>query len=91
MHAPIVQNWDYIIVGSGSAGSPMANRLSGRSTNKVLLLEAGADFEPGTEPLSEQAAPDRRISQCSENTTSVHKLLGNCNWPKTTIRIGWFY
>ncbi len=33
--------WDYVIVGGGSAGCAMANRLSADPNNKVLVLEAG--------------------------------------------------
>ncbi len=40
------QTFDYVIVGAGSAGSVLANRLTASGKHRVLLLEAGRPSHP---------------------------------------------
>ena len=37
------ENWDYIVVGAGSSGCVVAEKLSADPRNRVLVLEAGGE------------------------------------------------
>ena len=66
----ILMEYDYIIVGAGSAGCVMANRLSENPSNRVLLLEAGG---PDINPFIHMPAG---LAHLSTNK--------NINWTYTT-------
>ena len=80
MQSADIRDYDYIIVGAGSAGSVVANRLSADPNNKVLLLEAGPASHPwsaipvGYARLLENPAANWCYSAEPEASTNGRKI-----------------
>ncbi|XP_076652021.1 glucose dehydrogenase [FAD, quinone]-like [Halictus rubicundus] len=88
----LLRTYDFIVVGSGSAGAVIASRLSEVSNWTVLLLEAGSDENEVTDvPIlagySQLTDFDWKY-QTSPPTTSAYCLAMNgdrCNWPRGKV------
>ena len=80
--------YDYIIVGAGSSGAVLANRLSEDPKVRVLLLEAGADDDdmmeiaiPAAATVLQRKPVDWQFRTTNQNNT--HQRIHN--WPRGKV------
>jgi len=88
----LLADYDYIIIGGGSAGAVLANRLSEDENRTVLLLEAGVDElalsdVPITTGLFKNTFLDWKFKTKSSSNYCLAMRNHECEWPRGKVSI----
>uniref|UniRef100_A0A1B6LGQ0 Glucose-methanol-choline oxidoreductase N-terminal domain-containing protein n=1 Tax=Graphocephala atropunctata TaxID=36148 RepID=A0A1B6LGQ0_9HEMI len=84
------EEFDFIIVGAGSAGCVIANRLTESGKWNVLLIEAGGDPSKTTEVPAlfgalQETDEDWKYQTDPEEDNCLGMIDDNCNWPRGKV------
>ena len=88
----LLDEYDFVIVGAGSAGAVVANRLSENESWKILLLEAGGEENilseiPGLvfPAITSDFNWDYTTEPNDDNITSTNQINGRVLWPRGKV------